>query len=244
MQNNLNYPKEIYLLHNALSLGDSQIVRDYKELEFLQSNKHLPLRFATKLKEIIANKIIPKIEKSFPNHGIILNHNIIKHQNNDNYIVINLIEEEQNMIRALPFFTCNATICKITNIENDIHTTAAIVINPVLNLFFWANQSSNHAYEKNHRIKPSQTRELNKSYGIDFSNNNSINLNAITLELCYLASGKLDFIIKKFTNYTDIVAAIHIATISGIKFNIDFKNKIITATANDELLKKLPPPST
>lgn len=239
MQNKLNYPREIYLLHNALSNGNNQIIRDYRELELLQSNKILPFRFASKLKEIIEKKIIGPIEKSFPKHGIIVNNNIIKKQDSNHYIIINLLEGEQNLARSLPFFTCNAAISKIINLEkNIVETTAAIAINPILDLFYWATLLNN-ACEKKQRIRPSNTRELKTAYGVDYRNSNNMNLNSITLELCFLASGKLDFLIREFQNYSDILAVNHIATTAGIKYHIDSKTKIITAAATEDLLKKI-----
>ena len=239
MQNQLNYPREIFLLHSALSCADHQIIRDYNELGLLQSNKFLPFNFASKLKEIIGRKIINKIERSFPKYGIILNKEIILENNFNDYNVINLIEGEHKLARSLPFFTCNAAICIIHYIDNKIEVNASIALNPILNLFYWANNIKNGAYEKNQRIKTSKVKDLDIASGIKLDAINNVNLNSITLELCFLGSGKLDFMVKKFDYYTDIVAASYIAQNAGGKVKIDFDNKIISAASNDELLNKL-----
>ena len=234
MYNKYNFPKFVNIIYNILLLGENQIIRDYKELEYLQSNRKPPYNYANKLREIISKKILYEIENLLPQFGVIFNRKIIKKTVKNNYIVLNLLTEEQNLLRSLPFITCNAAIANIPNIQTPITatTSAAIVLNPILNLFYWTGETG-HSFEQNQSLKPSQSQDLNELYSTPLH----IRLNSPSLELCFLASGKIDSITTNFNDYLEIIPALHIAKNAGIAYNIDGKNIIAAATA--ELLKKL-----
>ena len=243
MRNNYNLPTETFLLYKSLTLGDNQIMRDYKELEFLQSSAMPPYRFAGKLREIICDKISNKLLELFPSYGLIINNKIIKKTPQDNYyIIVNLITEQNNLLRALPFISSNAIICKISDLEKKQQPQeiiTSIVTNPILNLLYWSSNVSKGSYEKNNRIKTSKISNIDDASGIDYNHSNGINFNSAALELSFLAAGKFDFIKKKFHNYYELIAAQYIAENAGAVFNIDYDKKIMIAAANNFILKKI-----
>ena len=250
MLNQHNYPHHAYILITALNEGNSQTIRDLKELESLQSGKNLPYNYANTLKKIITRKIIHKLDSLAPNHGVINDNQIVKESENNIYVILNILPESTNILRSLPFFTCNATMCKIDNINEFLTISkdgkekppiskiyAAIISNPILNSLYWSSDKVIGSYEKNHKIKPAQTNNLANIYGTN--KDNILSLNSLNLELCFLACGKLDFVIGNYKNYCDIIAAQYIIDKISLKYKIDYFHKKIIASINNKILDHL-----
>jgi fructose-1,6-bisphosphatase/inositol monophosphatase family enzyme len=250
MLNSNNYPHHAYILITALNEGNSQIIRDLQELSLLQSSNSPPHSYANTLKKIVTRKITNKLNDLVPNHGIINDGQLEKESENDLYVVLNILPESNNVLRSLPFVTCNAAICKIDDIEqflevnhqnkkipliNEIY--AAIVSNPILNLLYWSSSKTNGSYEKNYKIKPAQTKFSDKIYGLNSANR--LNLDSTSLELCFVSCGKLDFTISNYNNYCDIIASKYIANQAGINITINQRKKEFKATGNNKILEYL-----
>ncbi len=215
MLNRYNYPKFINVIFNVLAYNESQIIRDYRELEMLQSSRSSVENYANKLVDIMERKLIQDFQKFLPEFGFVYNDKIIYPSKKNNiYIVVNSFDGMENLYRSIPFFTLNIIIAKFNDIKTyDIKETyAATVFNPILDLFYWyaggADNKSKQIFLGKEKIYPAKK-----------TTKNTINLKCPSLELCYLASGKVDFIETKFNRYSDILAGKILAEIYGFKIS-------------------------
>ena len=71
------------------------------------------------------------------------------------------------------------------------------------------------------------------------SNGVAISTRRIVVELCFLACGKLDFVIGNYKNYCDIIAAQYIIDKISLKYKIDYFHKKIIASINNKILDHL-----
>lgn len=226
----MGYPRLIYLLEQIIFEGRDQIARDFLELGYSQSNKNLPLRFSSKLIEIASGKILDKAEKIATRQGLILNNNIIKESREHDYIVISVLPEEQNLLRALPFISCSIMSAKLDEDLTPQTISAAAILNPLTNQFYWTD-TDNQARENFRKISTSKVIEIHQA--------SNLKLNSANIELCWLASGKIDCLEISYNNFLDIAAAELIARKAGAKSLIDKNNKTIKLAANQELLSCL-----
>jgi len=222
----VGYPRLVYVLEQILLQGKDQIARDYAELEQLQSGRNLPERYAAKLPEIVNKKILDKANFMMSRSGIILNGEVIKENPKGEYLVLTILPETKNTLRALPFLTCSAFSGKLSeNLEIE-SIEAAAVLNPITNQFYWSDTEKN-ARENFKKISTSKVE--NKDIA------NSISLNSSNLEICWLASAKIDILETNFDNFLNIAAAEFIAKKAGAISFVDLNEKTIKMVANQEL---------
>ena len=228
MLHKYNYPKNINLIFNALANIDSQIARDFNEISLLQSGRLLPHRYSNKLIEIASKQLCYNLQKFLPKYGIIINNEIIVENTFSNkYILINIFDGFENLLRSIPYFTVNISLVTISNLEElEIdEIIAATVYNPILNLFYWS-EAGGASQEKLYKLKTSLVGKKPEDTETPYS----INFNCPSLELCFLANGKIDFLNISFNHLNDIIAAKFIAENAGANIKVDLENKTIAAT--------------
>jgi hypothetical protein len=215
MLQDYKYPKFVNLIYNAITRVDAQIMRDYNELAKLQSNKNLPQGYYDKLVEIVGTKLIEEFEATTPRYGIIINEEIIvPSEFYERYVVINIFSGEDNLLRAVPFFSLDISIVKFKNVEKQEieQIYAATVFNPVLDLFYWSIKEG-EAFEKTLKLQGSRVDNEKQAYGIG-----DLKLNAPSLEACFVANARLDYVEIKYEGFFNTIAVKFIAENSGINF--------------------------
>lgn len=226
----MGYPRLIYLFEQIIFQARDQIARDFNELCYSQSNLNLPIKFAAKLSEIAQEKILEKTKKFASRQGIIVNNNIIKPVDNNDYLVLNFIPEQNNLLRSIPFITISIFSSKLDDNLIPQNITAAAILNPLTNQFYWSD-TDNKARENFRKIMSSKVADINIA--------NNFILNSANLELCWIASGKIDHAMIKFNHYLDIAAGVYIAAKAGAISSINHKDKYVKIAANQELFSCL-----
>lgn len=226
----MGYPRLIYLLEQIILQGKDQITRDFGELAYAQSNRNLPIKFAEKLVEIVTSKILEKAKKILARQGIIINNQILVTSANNDYLVISILPEKNNLLRSIPFISCSIMSAKLNDQLEPINIAAAAIYNPLTGQFYWSDEEK-RARENFRKIMTSQVTNINTA--------NNIQLSSANLELCWLASGKIDYANIKFQHYLDVAAADFIAKKAGAISVVDHKENYIKIAANQELFSCL-----
>lgn len=233
-------PRFYNILAKIILSAEDQINRDLNELSLLQSSKNLPYNFANKLPEIIKKTILYKAEYLLPDYGIIYNNSIIKEpEEKENFVVINILPELENLLRSIPFISCSAFIADLDSKLEVKNIEASFIFLPIYNKIIWADKSLEQSFAENRKLKTSQVIEIERANICNKINNNGINLNSTNYEICMLAEAKLDVFIAKYENELDFRAAELIANMAGAISFIDRKNKIVKIVANKDLFEKL-----
>jgi myo-inositol-1(or 4)-monophosphatase len=220
-------------------------MRDYFELENLQSSPKGPFSYASKSADITLDIISKELIKAYPEYSIIINHNENIYKGESEYrFTINPLEGYNNLARSQPFFAFVITLEKENKDKYD--AVACIFNSAFLGLTYYAAKGQGSWVE---RIE----RGLSSAYRIRVSNNNAqkpalIGLNKFDYndsenqlilkrlseiegdirilgsELmtgAYVASGKLDAAVFHKAAYSNMNAIkLLVSEAGGITFNI------------------------
>ena len=168
----MGYPRLIFLLEQIIFQGRDQIARDFSEISYSQSNKNLPVKFADKLIELASDKIIDKAKKIASRQGIMVNNQMIKEAKDNDYLIINILPEKHNLLRSLPFVSCNIMSAKLDKNLMPETIIAAAILNPLTNQFYWSD-TENKARENFRKISTSKVFDFNQANNIELNSANT-----------------------------------------------------------------------
>ena len=236
------------------------IMTGYDRIDSVAISKNSKGSFTSTIDTMAEQAIIDVIHKYYPDHNI-LSEELYPDTVLDNkadFWIIDPLDGTKNFIRGIPHFAISIAFYTSGKVEH------AVVYDPYKDEMFYASKGCG-AYLNKKRIRVAKTKLLSDSLIVtSLPNKKSVspdfyfatvaelyaakascrNFAATSLDLCYVASARLDGFFSRHLNIWDIAAAVLIAKEAGC-YAMDFSgsgravhyNDIICA--NPEIYKKL-----
>lgn len=222
-------PPVINILEKAARKAGKSLIRDFGEIENLQIQSKSLGDFVTTADIKTEKIILETLLYYFPNSTFITEESdTIK--GNDETFVIDPIDGTTNFIHGIPLF--GIVIGRMVNEE----ITDGIIFNPILNEFYWASKGKG-AWCNNKRLRVSKRDKIidciigtgiphaNRAHPEYLQEIDSISKNcsglrrmgAASIDLAFVASGKLDGYWERNLNIWDVSAGIILVKEAGGK---------------------------
>ena len=250
----INSPR-MNVIYNACMKASKSLIRDFGEIEKLQTSTKGPGDFVTAADKRTEKIIIEELLKAHPDYGI-LSEEIgeINKENKDHRWIIDPIDGTLNFLNGIPHFAISV------GYEEKGEIVCGLIFDPIKNETFFAEKGSG-AFFNNSRIRVSKKNKLKNSIlvtgGPKFDNpkKNDIfqeyikvsnlvdapvrKFGSAALSLSYVAAGRFDAYWEWALNYWDIAAGIVILKEAGgfIEFMepetpASFKRNVIATNSN------------
>ena len=255
----------INVMVNACRKASKHIIRDFGEIEKLQTSVKGPGDFVTMTDKKVEEILIEELRKARPKYSV-LSEEIGEIKNDDNEDFkwsIDPIDGTSNFLHGIPHFAISLAL------ENKKEIICGIVFDPIKNEIFSA-EKGNGAYLNNQRMRVSARKKLkdclivtggprqnhqNKEVCMEeykkFSSKVLIpirKMGSAALDMAYVAAGRCDGFWQRNLNYWDVAAGILLVKEAG-GYVTDFfgedkylENKTILATnsrINEEMIEVL-----
>tara|TARA_B100000959_G_scaffold22915_1_gene22115 strand:+ start:3691 stop:4482 length:792 start_codon:yes stop_codon:yes gene_type:complete len=243
----------INVMVNACRKASKHIIRDFGEIEKLQTSVKGPGDFVTMTDKKVEEILIEELRKARPKYSV-LSEEIgeIKNDDNEDFKwIIDPIDGTSNFLHGIPHFAISLAL------ENKKEIVCGIVFDPIKNELFSA-EKGNGSYLNNQRMRVSarkklkdclivtggprqnhQNREVSMEEYKKFSSKVLIpvrKMGSASLDMAYVAAGRCDGFWQRNLNYWDIAAGILLVKEAG-GYVTDFfgkdkyvENKTILAT--------------
>ena len=222
-------PPVINIFEKAARKAGKILSRDFGEIENLQIQSKGLGDFVTNADLKVEEVLIKTLKYYYPTAGFISEEKG-EIKGIQETIVIDPIDGTSNFIHGIPLVSI--VIAKIVN--NEI--TDGVIFNPILNDFFWASKGKG-AWCNNKRLRVSKRHDLmncligtgiphgNKTFDNYLNQIHSVSKNcaglrrmgAASIDLAYVAAGKLDGFWEKNLNLWDVSAGIILIREAGGK---------------------------
>lgn len=214
---------------DAARAGGNLIIRAMKRLDTIKIAEKQPNDFVTEIDQRVEQEIISIIKKAYPSHGI-LGEESGEHQGNDYQWIIDPIDGTRNFIHGFPYFAISIAITHKNKIEH------GVIYDPVHQELFTASRGKG-AKLNDRKIRVSARknvteallgtgfayRHADKETAIPFNILKSVlsscgdvrRCGAATLDLAYVACGRLDGFWEMGLHLWDIAAGILLVKEAG-----------------------------
>ena len=220
-------PATINIFEKAARKAGKILVRDFGEIENLQIQSKSVGDFVTSADLKVEKSLLETLQYYYPKANFITEESgSIKGEGET--IVIDPIDGTSNFIHGLPHVSI--VIGKIVNEE----ITDGIIFNPVMNEFYWASKGKG-AWCNNKRIRVSKRQDLSnclistgapfgkriyENYYYELKNISKLTsgvrrLGSASLDLAYVASGKIDGYWEKDLNLWDVCSGVLLVKEAG-----------------------------
>ncbi len=242
----ISISSNLNLMIKAAEKASKSIIRDFGEVEKLQVSKKGPKDFVTKTDKKVEKILIEELSKSKKNYSFISEETgNIKNKDKENIWIIDPIDGTTNFLHGIPHFAISIALQS----KNEI--ISGLIFDPIKDEMFFAEKNKG-AYLNNQRMRTSNKSSLenclfgSNQEGIKFSNLNLRLSGCASLDLAYVASGRLDGFFHNKINLWDIAAGVLMIEESGGVLNninkFDINNISIKASSSaiyDKMLEKL-----
>ena len=213
-------PATINIFEKAARKAGKILSRDFGEIENLQIQSKSVGDFVTSTDLKIEQSLLETLKYYYPNANFLTEETgFIKGEGET--IVIDPIDGTSNFIHGIPHVSI--VIGKI--VDNEI--TDGIILNPILNEFYWASYGKG-SWCNNKRIRVSKRQDLSNcligtgapfgkriyhNYYQELKNISELTagvrrFGAASLDLAYVASGKIDGFWEKDLNLWDVISGV------------------------------------
>ncbi len=220
-------PATINIFEKAARKAGRILARDFGEIENLQIQSKSVGDFVTSADLKVEKSLLETLQYYYPNANYLTEESgSIKGEGET--IVIDPIDGTSNFIHGIPHV--GIVIGKIVNKE----ITDGIIFNPILNEFYWAS-SGKGSWCNNKRIRVSKRHELSScligtgtpfgkriypKYYNELENISKLTagvrrLGAASIDLAYVASGKIDGFWEKDLNLWDVCSGVILVKEAG-----------------------------
>ena len=249
-------PPIINIFEKAARKAGRILVRDFGEIENLQIQSKSVGDFVTSADLKVEKSLLETLQYYYPNANYLTEESgSIKGEGET--IVIDPIDGTSNFIHGIPHV--GIVIGKIVN--NEI--TDGIIFNPIMNEFYWASIGKG-SWCNNKRIRVSKRHELSScligtgtpfgkrmypEYCNELENISKLTagvrrLGAASLDLAYVASGKIDGFWEKDLNLWDVCSGVilvkeaggRVTDPKGHKWDTSFRDILVSNTIIHEKL--------
>ncbi len=230
----------------AAEKASKSVIRDFGELEKLQVLKKGPRDFVTKTDKNVEKIIIEELTKAKKNYSIISEEiGTISNKDKENIWIIDPIDGTTNFLHGIPHFA----ICIALETKGEI--VSGLIYDPIKDEMFFAEKNKG-AFLNNRRLRVSSKNSIedclfsSNHEGVKFSNLNMRYSGCASLDLAYVASGRLDGFFHNKINIWDIAAGILLVQEAGgivndirkfDKNSIDIK--VSSSVINKEMLNNI-----
>ena len=242
----ISISSNLNVMIKAVEKASKILIRDFGEVEKLQVSKKGPRDFVTKTDKRVENIIIEELSKTKKNYSF-LSEEIgeIKNKDEENIWIIDPIDGTTNFLHGIPHFA----ICIALQSKNEI--ISGLIFDPIKDEMFFAEKNKG-AFLNNNRLRVSKKNSLDdclfatNSEGVKFSDLNIRYSGCVSLDLAYVASGRLDGFFQNQINIWDIAAGVLMVQEAGGVVN-NFNNlsnhkmniKASSSAINEKMLKNL-----
>ena len=230
----------------AAEKASKSVIRDFGEVEKLQVSKKGPYDFVTKTDKNVEKILIEELSKSKKNYSFITEETgKINNKDKENFWIIDPIDGTTNFLHGIPHFA----ICIAHMSNNEI--ISGLIFDPIKDEMFFSEKNKG-AYLNNQRLRVSKKNSTedclfsSNHEGVKFSDLNMRYGGCASLDLAYVASGRLDGFFHNNINLWDVAAGKLIVEeaggivndINGYKINnIDIR--AASSVIYDEMLNTL-----
>ena len=230
----------------AVEKASKSVVRDFGEVEKLQVSKKGPNDFVTKTDKHVEKILIEELSKMKKNYSIISEEvGKINKKDKENIWIIDPIDGTTNFLHGIPHFAISIAL------QTNGAIVSGLIFDPIKDEMYYSEKNKG-AFLNNQRLRVSKKNSLDECLfssnheGVKFSSLNMRYSGCSSLDLAYVASGRLDGYFQNKINLWDVAAgALMVEEAGGIvndinKFdanNIDIRAS--SSTINDKLLEKL-----
>ena len=226
--------------------ASKSIIRDFGEVEKLQVSKKGPRDFVTKTDKYVEKILIEELSKVKKNYSFFSEEiGSINNKDRENIWIIDPIDGTTNFLHGIPHFAISIAL------QSKEEIVSGLIFDPIKDEMFFAEKNKG-AYLNNHRLRVSKKSSLedclfsSNHEGVQFSNLNMRYSGCASLDLAYVASGRLDGFFHNKINLWDIAAGILLIEEAGgivndikkfNKNNIDIRAS--SSVINDIMLREL-----
>ena len=242
----ISISSNLNIMIKAAEKASKSVIRDFGEVEKLQVSKKGPRDFVTKTDKLVEKILIEELSKTKKNYSFLSEEvGSIKNKDQENIWIIDPIDGTTNFLHGIPHFA----ICIALQSKNEI--VSGLIFDPIKDEMFFAEKNKG-AYLNNHRLRVSKKNSIedclfsSNHEGVKFSDLNMRYSGCASLDLAYVASGRLDGFFHNNINLWDVAAGkLIVEEAGGIvnninKFpinNIDIRAS--SASINDKMLVNL-----
>ncbi|MDA8984865.1 inositol monophosphatase [Candidatus Pelagibacter sp.] len=234
------------IMIKAAEKASKSVIRDFGEVEKLQVSKKGPYDFVTKTDKNVEKILIEELSKTKKNYSFLSEEiGVINNKDKDNIWIIDPIDGTTNFLHGIPHFA----ICIALKSNDKI--VSGLIFDPIKDEMFFAEKNKG-AFLNNHRLRVSNKNSIDECLfssnheGVKFSNLNMRYSGCASLDLAYVASGRLDGFFHNNINLWDIAAgALLVEEAGGIvndlsqfdKNNINIRAS--SSSINNQMLENL-----
>ena len=234
------------IMIKAAEKASKSVIRDFGEVEKLQVSKKGPYDFVTKTDKNVEKILIEELSKTKKNYSFLSEEiGVINNKDKDNIWIIDPIDGTTNFLHGIPHFA----ICIALKSNDKI--VSGLIFDPIKDEMFFAEKNKG-AFLNNHRLRVSNKNSIDECLfssdheGVKFSNLNMRYSGCASLDLAYVASGRLDGFFHNNINLWDIAAGALLVEEAGGTVNdlsqFDKNNINIRASSssiNNQMLENL-----
>ena len=236
----ISISSNLNIMIKAVEKASKSLIRDFGEIEKLQVSKKGPRDFVTKTDKYVEKILIEELSKTKKNYSF-LSEEIGKIDNRDkeNIWIIDPIDGTTNFLHGIPHFA----ICIALQSQQDI--ISGLIYDPIKDEMFFAEKNKG-AFLNNQRLRVSKRNSLDECLfssnqeGLKFSNLNLRSNGCASLDLAYVAAGRLDGYFHNHVNIWDIAAgSLMVQEAGGIINDISkFDNHNINIRASSDAINQ------
>ena len=234
------------IMIKAAEKASKSVIRDFGEVEKLQVSKKGPYDFVTKTDKHVERILIEELSKIKKNYSFITEETgVIKNNDKENIWIIDPIDGTTNFLHGIPHFA----ICIALQSKDEI--VIGLIFDPIKDEMFFAEKNKG-AFLNNQRLRVSNKNSLedclfsSNHEGVKFSNLNMRYSGCASLDLAYVASGRLDGFFHNKINLWDVASgALMVEEAGGLvndlnQFNINnIDIRASSGAINDKMLENL-----
>ena len=242
----ISISSSLNLMIKASEKASKTLIRDFGEVEKLQVSRKGPRDFVTKTDKKVEKILIEELTKSKKNYSFITEESgSINKKDKENIWIIDPIDGTTNFLHGIPQFA----ICIALKSKGEI--ISGLIFDPIKDEMFFAEKNKG-AFLNNQRLRVSNKNSIDdclfssNQEGVKYSSLNMRYSGCASLDLAYVASGRLDGYFHNRINIWDVAAgSLMVKEAGGIvndlsKFgtnNIDIRAS--SAAINDKMLENL-----
>ena len=234
----ISISSNLNIMIKAAEKASKSAIRDFGEVERLQVSKKGPHDFVTKTDKYVEKILIEELSKTKKSYSF-LSEEVGKINNKDkeNIWIIDPIDGTTNFLHGIPHFA----ICIALQSKNEI--ISGLIFDPIKDEMFYAEKNKG-AFLNNNRLRVSNKNSLedclfsSNHEGVKFSNLNMRYSGCASLDLAYVASGRLDGFFHNKINLWDVAAgALMVEEAGGNVNNLnEFNNNNINIRASSSAI--------
>ena len=234
----ISISSNLNIMIKAAEKASKSAIRDFGEVERLQVSKKGPYDFVTKTDKHVEKILIEELSKTKKSYSF-LSEEVGKINNKDkeNVWIIDPIDGTTNFLHGIPHFA----ICIALQSKNEI--ISGLIFDPIKDEMFYAEKNKG-AFLNNNRLRVSNKNSLedclfsSNHEGVKFSNLNMRYSGCASLDLAYVASGRLDGFFHNKINLWDVAAgALMVEEAGGNVNNLnEFNNNNINIRASSSAI--------